>query len=170
MYSLGYRPVMIQRIELGANARVTLDAIMHEAIHVAIRGLPSARDGVVRLAPKAPMRSTRTSARELDLATSCDMRGPSATTGVYALECAKDELAVALKIDPLDLRFRCYSDLDPEQRRAAVQQNLRECYRQGATQGRQAVQRCCLFRETALARLRRELRHSGRGGSGFTPL
>jgi hypothetical protein len=64
MYSLGYRPVMIQRIELGANAGVTLDAITHEAIHVAIRGLPSARDGVVRLAPKAPMRSTRTSARD----------------------------------------------------------------------------------------------------------
>ena len=33
----------------------------------------------------------------LDLPTPCDMRAPGAATGVYALECAMDELAVALK-------------------------------------------------------------------------
>ena len=37
----------------------------------------------------------------LDLPTPCDMRAPGAATGVYALECAMDELAVALKIDPV---------------------------------------------------------------------
>ena len=41
-----------------------------------------------------------------------DMRAPGAATGVYALECAMDELAVALKLDPLELRLRCYSDRD----------------------------------------------------------
>jgi len=46
---------------------------------------------------------------KLDLPTSCDMRAPSAATGVYALESSMDELAVALKIDPLELRLRCYS-------------------------------------------------------------
>ena len=30
MYVLGYRPAMIQQIELGANADGTLDAITHE--------------------------------------------------------------------------------------------------------------------------------------------
>ena len=34
MYGLGYRPAMIQRIELGAKADGTLDAITHEAITV----------------------------------------------------------------------------------------------------------------------------------------
>src|SRR6266446_6929520 len=34
MYVLGYRPAMIQQIELGANAGGTLDAITHEAITV----------------------------------------------------------------------------------------------------------------------------------------
>ena len=48
----------------------------------------------------------------LDLPTPCDMRAPGAATGVYALECAMDELAVALKLDPLELRLRCYSDRD----------------------------------------------------------
>jgi hypothetical protein len=34
MYGLGYRPAVIQRIELGASADGTLDAIAHEAITV----------------------------------------------------------------------------------------------------------------------------------------
>ena len=34
MYQLGYRPAMIQQIELGASADGTLEAITHEAITV----------------------------------------------------------------------------------------------------------------------------------------
>ena len=48
----------------------------------------------------------------LDLPTPCDMRAPGAATGVYALECAMDELAVALELDPMELRLRCYSERD----------------------------------------------------------
>ena len=68
----------------------------------------------------------------LDLPTSCDMRAPSAATAVYALECAMDELAVALKLDPLELRLRCYSDRDQNADRPYSSKSLRECYRQGA--------------------------------------
>jgi xanthine dehydrogenase YagR molybdenum-binding subunit len=60
------------------------------------------------------------------------MRGPSAATGVYALECAMDELAVALKLDPLELRLRCYSDRDQNTDRPYSSKGLRDCYRQGA--------------------------------------
>ena len=68
----------------------------------------------------------------LDLATSCDMRAPSAASAVYALECAMDELAVALRIDPLELRQRCYSDRDQHNDRPYGSKGLRDCYRQGA--------------------------------------
>jgi xanthine dehydrogenase YagR molybdenum-binding subunit len=60
------------------------------------------------------------------------MRCPSAATGVYALECAMDELAVALKIDPLELRLRCYSDRNQNVDQPFSSNALRECYRQGA--------------------------------------
>jgi xanthine dehydrogenase YagR molybdenum-binding subunit len=43
-----------------------------------------------------------------------------------------DELAVALKLDPLELRLRCYSDLDQNEGVPFSSKNLRECYRQGA--------------------------------------
>ena len=62
----------------------------------------------------------------------CDMRAPGAATGVYALECAMDELAVALKLDPLELRLRCYSDRDQHEDVPYTSKQLRECYRQGA--------------------------------------
>ena len=68
----------------------------------------------------------------LDLPTPCDMRAPGAATGVYALECAMDELAVALKLDPLELRLRCYSDRDQNEDLPYTSKELRECYRQGA--------------------------------------
>ena len=68
----------------------------------------------------------------LDVPTSCDMRAPGAATGVYALECAMDELAVALKLDPVELRLRCYSDRDQNEDVPYTSKQLRECYRQGA--------------------------------------
>jgi xanthine dehydrogenase YagR molybdenum-binding subunit len=43
-----------------------------------------------------------------------------------------DELAVALKLDPLELRLRCYSDRDQHEDRPYSSKALRECYRQGA--------------------------------------
>ena len=42
------------------------------------------------------------------------MRGPGEATGVYALESALDELAVALAIDPVELRLRNHADADPQ--------------------------------------------------------
>src|ERR1700733_11825343 len=60
------------------------------------------------------------------------MRAPSAAPGVYALECAMDELATALKLDPLELRLRCYSDRDQHSDRPYSSKSLRDCYRLGA--------------------------------------
>ena len=68
----------------------------------------------------------------LDLPTSCDMRAPSAAPALFALESAMDELAVALQLDPLELRLRCYSDRDQHEDRPYSSKALRECYRQGA--------------------------------------
>jgi xanthine dehydrogenase YagR molybdenum-binding subunit len=60
------------------------------------------------------------------------MRAPGAASGVYGLECAMDELAVALKLDPLELRRRTYSDRDQNGDIPYSSKQLLECYRQGA--------------------------------------
>jgi xanthine dehydrogenase YagR molybdenum-binding subunit len=134
MYGLGYRPAMIQKIELGANADGTLNTVAHEAITGTSRYESFYRQetGWSGLLYKSPHASYIHRLAQLDLATSCDMRAPSAATAVYALECAMDELAVALKLDPLELRLRCYSDRDQHSDRPYSSKGLRDCYRQGA--------------------------------------
>src|SRR5262249_13810757 len=112
MYSLGYRPAMIQRIAIGADAGGTLDAMFHEATTVTSQYEDFHRQetGWSGLLYTCPNAKYAHKLAHLDLATSCDMRAPSAATGVYALESAMDELAVALQLDPLELRLRAYSD------------------------------------------------------------
>jgi len=134
MYGLGYRPAMFQEIELGVNAHGALEAITHEATTVTSQHENFYRQetgwsGLLYQSEHA--RYTHKLAR-LDLATSCDMRAPSAATAVYALECAMDELAVATKQDPLELRLRCYSERDQHNDRPYSSKGLRDCYRQGA--------------------------------------
>ncbi len=134
MYGLGYRPAMIQRIELGASADGTLDAITHDAITVTSQYEDFFRQetGWSGLLYKSANAKYEHKLARLDLPTSCDMRCPSAATGVYALESAMDELAVALKLDPLELRLRCYSERDQNNDRPFSSKALRDCYRQGA--------------------------------------
>jgi len=134
MYGLGYRPAMIQRIELGAKPDGTLEAIAHEAVTVTSQYEDFYRQETAwsGLLYKCANAKYAHKLAALDLATSCDMRCPSAATGVYALECAMDELAVALKLDPLKLRLRCYSDRDQNADRPYSSKSLRDCYRQGA--------------------------------------
>ena len=62
----------------------------------------------------------------LDVPTPADMRAPGAATGVYGLECAMDELAVALKVDPVELRLRYYSDRDQTDDLPFTSKNFRE--------------------------------------------
>ena len=134
MYALGYRPAMIQQIALGANAGGTLDAITHEAVTVTsqFEDFHRQETGWSGLLYKSDHAKYTHRLARLDLATSCDMRAPSSAPAVYALECAMDELAVALRLDPLDLRQRCYSDRDQHGNRPYSSKNLRDCYRQGA--------------------------------------
>ena len=134
MYGLGYRPAMIQQIELGANAGGTLDAITHEAITVTSQYEDFHRQetGWSGLLYRCANARYTYGLVRLDLATPCDMRAPSAAPGVYALESAMDELAVALGLDPLELRLQCYSDRDQHSDRPYSSKSLRECYHQGA--------------------------------------
>ena len=69
---------------------------------------------------------------QLDLASPMDMRAPGAATGVYALECAMDELSYALGIDPLELRLKNYSELEQNADKPFSSKALKDCYCRGA--------------------------------------
>jgi xanthine dehydrogenase YagR molybdenum-binding subunit len=134
MYGLGYRPATIERLALGAKADGTLDAITHEATAVTSQFEEFSRNdtGWAGLLYRSANAKYAHRLVRLDLPTPNDMRAPGAATGVFALESAMDELAVGLKLDPVELRLRCYSDRDQNENLPYTSKQLRECYRQGA--------------------------------------
>ncbi len=134
MYGLGYRPATIERLSIGAQKDGTLAAIAHEAIALTSRYEDFGRNdtGWSGQLYKSANAKYEHGLVHLDLPTPSDMRAPGAATGVYGLECAMDEVAVALKLNPIELRLRCYSERNQHEDVPYTSKALRECYRQGA--------------------------------------
>ena len=70
----------------------------------------------------------------LDTSTPCHMRGPGFASGIFAIECAMDELAHALKMDPIELRRRNEPKVDEDQTRPFSSRSLMKCLDLGAEQ------------------------------------
>jgi xanthine dehydrogenase YagR molybdenum-binding subunit len=68
----------------------------------------------------------------LNLTTPCPMRAPGETPGVFALECALDELAHEIGVDPVEFRLRNYAEIDEYENKPWSSKKLRECYQRGA--------------------------------------
>jgi xanthine dehydrogenase YagR molybdenum-binding subunit len=80
----------------------------------------------------ASNRLTRHRRANLDLPRSDSMRAPGDAIGLLGLECAMDELAEALGLDPVELRLRNDTASDPEQNRPFSSRHLAEALREGA--------------------------------------
>jgi xanthine dehydrogenase YagR molybdenum-binding subunit len=130
----GYRPYTIQKIALGAEASGKLTAMIHEAVHntSSFEEFNDNTTGFTRQVYACPNLAAPLKITTTDLNTPTWMRAPGAVSGMFALECAMDELAYALKIDPLELRLINYAETDPESGRPFSSKALRECYRLGA--------------------------------------
>lgn len=135
MYSgHGYRPYTIQRIALGADRSGKLASMIHEAVHntSSFEDFNDATTNFTRQVYACPNLLAPLKVTSTDLNTPTWMRAPGAVSGMFALECAMDELAYKLKIDPLELRLINYAELDPESGKPFSSKALRECYRLGA--------------------------------------
>lgn len=134
MFSFGYRSKCYQEFKLGADTKGKLNSIQHTAYGetsqfekysetiVDWSGLMYACDNVeldYKLVP-------------LDIYTPNDMRAPGGATGMYGLECAMDELAVAAGIDPLELRLINYAEKDQNEGKPFSSKELRACYSRAA--------------------------------------
>jgi xanthine dehydrogenase YagR molybdenum-binding subunit len=134
MFTFGYRPRTIQRLRLGATAEGRLQALSHQAI-----GQTSTFEdftehevewsGMLYQCPNVRLDYQLV---PLDVYTPLDMRAPGAAIGVYALECAMDELAYATGVDPLELRLRNYAERNANEDKLYSSKELRACYQQGA--------------------------------------
>jgi xanthine dehydrogenase YagR molybdenum-binding subunit len=132
--TVGYRPQTIQKIGLGATADGTLTGITHEVI-AQTSSYEDFTEGVVSMTKfmyASPNVNTRYKLLPLDIGSPIWMRGPGEATGAYALECAMDEMAYRLKMDPLDFRIKNYTETDPERNRPYSSKFVKEAYQLGA--------------------------------------
>ena len=60
------------------------------------------------------------------------MRAPGEAPGAFGLECALDEMAHELGIDPLEFRRQNYADVDPDSKLPFSSKQLMKCYARGA--------------------------------------
>jgi xanthine dehydrogenase YagR molybdenum-binding subunit len=135
MFTLvGYRPLTIQKIGLGATADGKLVGITHES-HSQTAVYEEFTEGAVnvsRFLYQSPNANTRYKVVPLNIGVPAPMRGPGESTGAYALESAMDELSYALNLDPIELRLRNYTDADQERNLPWSSKYLKECYQLGA--------------------------------------
>ncbi|MET7707588.1 xanthine dehydrogenase family protein molybdopterin-binding subunit [Micromonospora sp. NPDC005413] len=131
---VGYRTPTIQRVRLAADADGRLTAICHDAISQTstIREFTEQTAVYTRSMYAAPHRRTTHRLVRLDVPTPFWMRAPGECPGAYALESAMDELAIAVGIDPVELRIRNDAEVDPDQGRPFTSRNLVACLREGA--------------------------------------
>ncbi|MEH6567270.1 MAG: xanthine dehydrogenase family protein molybdopterin-binding subunit [Halopseudomonas sp.] len=134
MFTFGYRPRSIQKLTLGADSDGQLQSIYHQAIAQTSRFEDFTEQEVQwsGMLYKCPNVTLDYQLVPLDVYTPLDMRAPGATIGVYALECAMDELAYAANIDPLELRRKNFTDYNASQGKPYSSKELLQCYQQGA--------------------------------------
>ncbi len=128
---VGARPQTEQKIALGAKSDGTLTAIRHESTSHTSRFEDFLEPAAMqtRMLYASPNIETRHRLVKLDVGTPTYQRAPGEATGTFALESAMDELAVALRMDPLALRLKNYAETDPESGHPWSSKSLRECYR-----------------------------------------
>ncbi|MDB5876359.1 MAG: xanthine dehydrogenase [Ramlibacter sp.] len=129
-----HRSDTIQQIRLGADADGRLLAIGHDVFS---GNLPTEQtyEGAAlqtRTLYAGANRLTRHRLAPLDIPVASSMRAPGEAVGLMALECAMDELADKLNIDPIELRIRNEPAEDPEKHVPYSSRHLVACLREGA--------------------------------------
>ncbi|MCC9136948.1 xanthine dehydrogenase family protein molybdopterin-binding subunit [Pontibacter silvestris] len=134
MFSFGHRPKTVQRFALGASTDGKLEAVMHDAFAETSKFEDYSENVVIWPGVLYHCDNVKVSHKlvALDVYTPLDMRAPGGATGIYALECAMDELAYKVGMDPLEFRLKNYSERDQNEDKPFSSKELRECYRQGA--------------------------------------
>jgi xanthine dehydrogenase YagR molybdenum-binding subunit len=133
-YGVGYRPHTVQRVALGASRDARLAAIVHDGYQEtsSYEEFSEALLNSSRFLHSCPNVYTRHRLAPMNVHTPTFMRAPGEVSGIFALESAMDELAVALNIDPMQLRLRKEPQQDEFKKLPFSSRSTRECYRVAA--------------------------------------
>ncbi|MEI2414766.1 xanthine dehydrogenase family protein molybdopterin-binding subunit [Orrella sp. JC864] len=132
--TVGHRSNTSQRIRLSASLEGRLTSIRHDYLYHASR-LDHMKENCGEATPylySTPNLRVTSGFSRRDIAPNTSMRGPGAVPGMFALESAMDELAVKLRIDPVELRLRNEPRIDESRGVPFSTRHLAQCLREGA--------------------------------------
>ena len=133
---VGHRPASVSRVRLAATLDGKLTALGHDAL-IQVTTDEAWDEGVSSVGKAlyaAPNRLTRQSHKALDVKAGEPVRGPGELPGLMVLESAMDELAEKLDMDPVELRLRNDTNIDPDKRLPLSGRRLADCLSEGAEQ------------------------------------
>ncbi len=132
---VGHRPMTSQTVTIAASSDGTITSLTHDgtASKSNSSNFTEGPSTVSNITYAAGSITTNKSTVDLDIPATTIMRAPSEANGSFALECAIDELAVELNMDPLALRQKNYANTVPNGGKPWSSKHLAECYTTGAT-------------------------------------
>ncbi|MCA6321086.1 MAG: xanthine dehydrogenase family protein molybdopterin-binding subunit, partial [Phenylobacterium sp.] len=124
-----HRPAVQMRVRLGADRSGRLNAMALEAVTHCARNAPFVEHAAsfARNLYAAPHRLTGHRLVLLDIPHAGAMRAPGEAPGMLSLECAMDELAEKLGLDPIELRIRNEPEVDPDNAKPFSVRQLVRC-------------------------------------------
>ena len=129
-----HRSNTLQRLQIAAGPDGVITAMGHEVwshnTHFDDFYEPAAM--ATRSLYAGAHRKTRHRSLPLDLPVADSTRGPGEAVGMLGVECAMDELAHALNMDPVALRLRNEPVLDPEKNIPYSSRQLVQCIQEGS--------------------------------------
>lgn len=133
-HNVGHRPYTQQRMRLGATRDGKLVSLQQDYLYQLAR-LGDYKEecgeatGFLYSTPNLRVTASH-AGRDIPLATA--MRGPGAVPGLFAVELAMDELAIALDMDPVQLRLHNEPEIDESLNIPFSSRHLKECLTTGA--------------------------------------
>ncbi len=135
MYGLvGFRPQTEQKISLGAGTEGGLTAVRHDVLSQTSTFDEFVEPSAIatRMLYKSDTAETSHRLSRVNYGTPTYMRAPGESSGTFAIESAMDEMADALKMDPIAFRLKNYAETDPGSGKPFSSKALRQCYQVGS--------------------------------------
>jgi xanthine dehydrogenase YagR molybdenum-binding subunit len=132
--NVGHRPRTQQRVRLSATLEGKLTSLQQDYLnHTSIQDdyEEDCGEATTYLYSTPSLRVTSGLARR-NVGTPTSMRGPGAVPGLFAIESAMDELALKLRIDPVEFRLRNEPEKDESNGMPFSSRHLKECFTAGA--------------------------------------
>ncbi|WP_174278432.1 xanthine dehydrogenase family protein molybdopterin-binding subunit [Sphingomonas bacterium] len=131
---VGGRTLTEQRVALGANAEGKLTTVIHTGVagKTAHNTMPEQFTFGTRHAYAAETFKISQEVADMHMLANTFMRAPGESIGTFALECAIDELAEAMGIDPIEFRRRNEPEKDPTSGDEFSSREIVQAYAEGA--------------------------------------